>query len=199
VQHQAAPAVWFDDAARSRIIRAARGRRDRDDFVALERRLSLNDEASMRVTLVRSALLVAGGIMSGTVAMAQAGRSYIGPHLAYHFDIEEPAIGAQVGIPLSYVLDVYPSFDYYLVDSGSLWALNIDLKFRGSSGIYVGGGLNVTDRDLPNGVERSDKGLNLLAGFESRSGQVNPYFEGRVTVDDGSTFQVAVGLNFLLR
>src|ERR1041385_2220080 len=36
--------------------------------------------------------------------------------------------GPQLFWPISSVIDLYPSFDYIFVPSGSAWALNLDLK-----------------------------------------------------------------------
>src|SRR5881227_403734 len=37
-------------------------------------------------------------------------------------------LGAQLSWPLTPDLALYPTFDYYFVSAGSLWALNFDLK-----------------------------------------------------------------------
>jgi hypothetical protein len=115
--------------------------------------------------------------------------------------VEEIAIGAQFSAPIANFLEFYPSFDYFLVDEGSLWAVNLDAKFRiagaGLDWLYLGGGLNVT-RFSRDGDGENDTGLNLLAGFETLAGRVHPFGEVRFTLSDGSTAQFAFGLNFTL-
>ena len=137
---------------------------------------------------------------TGPVA-AQTHRSHFGPHISYNFDVEEIAIGAQFSAPVSNFLEFYPSFDIFLVDAGSLWAFNADLKLRvaGQSleWLYLGGGLNLT-RASHGGFSNSDAGLNLFAGFETLAGRVHPFGELRVIVADGSSAQFGFGLNFTL-
>jgi hypothetical protein len=132
---------------------------------------------------------------------AQTNRLHLGPHFGYNFDIEELGVGPQLSVPVARHLEFYPSFDWYFVSPGNLFALNADLKYRlaseNLSWLYVGGGLNIT-RASAAGASTTDAGVNLLAGVESLRGTVHPYGELRLTVGDGSTAQIAVGLNFTL-
>ena len=135
------------------------------------------------------------------IAKAQ-GPTHIGPHIAYHFDAKNMGVGAQLTMPIARQLEFYPSFDYYFVSPGSLWAFNADVKYRPAlSGttdwLYLGTGLNLAHASV-SGASATDAGLNLIAGAESRMGNVHPYGELRFTVGDGSTAQIAVGLNFSL-
>jgi hypothetical protein len=134
-------------------------------------------------------------------AHAQTNRLHLGPHFSYNFDLNELGIGPQLSVPVARHLEFYPSFDFYFVDPGSFIALNADLKYRLASEnlawLYVGGGLNVT-RAATSGASNTNAGVNLLAGAESLRGTVHPYGELRLTVGDGSTAQIAVGLNFTL-
>ncbi|HEY2805393.1 MAG TPA: hypothetical protein VGI92_05990 [Gemmatimonadales bacterium] len=133
---------------------------------------------------------------------AQAPRFHLGPHLSYNFDAKVIGIGPQLSIPVASHLEFYPSFEYFFVNSGSLWGLNADLKYRLPAGkwswVYLGGGPNLTRSSIAN-ISHTDSHLGLLAGFESRHGRVHPYAEFRALVGHGSTSQVAVGLNFTLR
>lgn len=148
--------------------------------------------------------VIAAGALFGVAAGAEAqtSRSHLGPRVSYNFDAEEFGIGAQLGVPVGRRLEFYPSFDYYFVDPGNLWALNADLKYRisgtkSAEWLYVGAGLNFTG--FSNGpVDDTDVGANLLAGVEPLRGRVHPFAEGRLTLGDGSTFQISAGLNFTL-
>jgi hypothetical protein len=116
-----------------------------------------------------------------------------GPHLGYNFDVKDLLLGAQVSWPISPRVDLYPTFDYYFVDPGSLWALNFDLKYRPPTryGVwYVGGGLN-----LLHATGGSDTNLNLLTGLEGRRGRSRPYVEAKFILGDGSSFQVVGGFS----
>jgi len=158
----------------------------------------------MQSVRTRTALAVATALLLGTVgsAEAQTSRLHIGPHVAYTFDAEELGLGGQFSLPLGQRLEFYPSFDVYFVDPGSFWALNADIKYRASSGgtldwLYLGTGLNLANRSV-NGNSNTDAGLNLIVGLESLKGWIHPFAEGRLTVGDESTFQIAGGLNFTL-
>ena len=135
------------------------------------------------------------------VARAQSGSWHLGPHVAYNFDAKNLGVGAQFTMPVARQLEFYPSFDYYFVSPGSLWALNADLKYRpaiqSTDWLYLGAGLNIA-RASAGGFSNTNAGLNLIAGGESRAGNMHPYGEFRVTVGNGSTAQIAVGLNFTL-
>jgi hypothetical protein len=150
-------------------------------------------------TLLRVTLVVLLLAVTASTADAQRRRSVAapgpryGPHLGYNFDADALLLGAQVSWPLSPRVDLYPTFDYYFVDPGSLWALNLDLKYRPPTryGVwYVGGGLN-----LLHATGGSDTNLNLLTGLEGRRGRTRPYVEAKFILGDGSSFQLVGGFS----
>jgi hypothetical protein len=150
-----------------------------------------------------------GGIITGAVLLLAAGAPlaaqtrnlHIGPHVAYNFDVEKVAVGAQFSVPLFHRVEFYPSFDYYFVDEGSLWALNGDLKYRvfpdRPRWLYVGAGINVARASFGNASD-TEAGFNLLGGVESLRGRIHPFAEARLTLGDGSSFQLAGGINITL-
>lgn len=145
------------------------------------------------------ALAVSLSLGVSSAAAAQA-RSHFGPQVGYNFDYEAVVLGAQFSAPIGRHLEFYPSFNYFLVDAGTVWALSADLKYRvpmEGEWLYLGGGLNFTRAEF-GGASNTDTGLNLIAGIESRVGNIHPFGEFRLTVGDGSTAQLAGGLNFTL-
>jgi hypothetical protein len=150
-----------------------------------------------KLVVALAAVLTAG--VSGAV-QAQA-RSHFGPQIGYNFDYKELVIGAQFSAPVGRHLEFYPSFNYFAVNVGTAWALNADVKFRvpieGADWLYVAGGLNISVFSYT-GFSNTNAGLNLIGGIESRSGNIHPFGEFRITVGDGSTAQVVGGLNFTL-
>jgi hypothetical protein len=152
-----------------------------------------------RVAAVAPAFVLASAL-AGT-ADAQTNRLHLGPRVSYQFDLEKVGIGAQFGAPIARHLEFYPSFDYFFVDNGTFWNLNADLKYRVASEsvnwLYLGGGLNIA-RSGAGSVHDTRAGLNLFAGAESLKGRVHPFAELRFTANDGSTGQIAAGLNFTL-
>jgi hypothetical protein len=151
------------------------------------------------------AVLVAGlGAALALAAFPSTGaaqRPHFGLRAGYNFDFEEPAVGGHFAVPVARRLDFYPSLDVFLPESGTRMLFNGDLKYRFATASawepYLGGGLNVLYRRVA-GSGNSDLGANLLGGLETRVGVVHPFFEGRVVVQDNTSFQLAGGLNITL-
>ena len=133
-------------------------------------------------------------VSAAAVSRAAAQRSHFGLHGGYNFDLNEGLVGAQIHMPLTRSIELYPSFDYYLVDTGTRIGFNGDLKFRTpGTPLYFGGGLNVLRAS-----GSSDTGLNLFGGFETRYGRTHPYVEGRGLFHDNTSFQLLFGINITL-
>lgn len=144
--------------------------------------------------MFRRILTVVVLLAGAAVSRAAAQRSHFGVHGGYNFDVKEGLIGAQLHMPVSRSIEFYPSFDYYLVDAGSLVGFNADLKFLGrQTPLYFGGGLNILSSSA-----NSDTGFDLFGGFETRYGRTHPYIEGRFLFHDNSTFQLLFGINVTL-
>jgi hypothetical protein len=123
----------------------------------------------------------------------------VGGHLGYNFgDVDDLLIGAQLSWGVTPRLALYPSFDYYFIDPGSLWSLNLDLKLRPSRTrfLYLGGGLNISQFSEGD-ASSSDTGVNLLVGLEAPRRRSAPYVEAKIIVGDESSFQLVGG--FYLR
>jgi hypothetical protein len=151
---------------------------------------------------VRSVSTLAAILLaSASAARAQAHRMHIGPHFSYNFDADKFGLGAQFGTRVARQLEFYPSADVWFVSPGSLFALDADLKYRPGGEawdwLYLGGGLNLTHASA-GGASSTTAGVNLIAGAESLTRQAHPFGEIRLTVGDGSTAQVAFGVNFTL-
>lgn len=117
-----------------------------------------------------------------------------GAHIGYSFDSDDMLLGAQASLPISPSLDFYPTFDYYFVNANTVWALNLDLKFRPATRNrvwYVGGGLNFL-----HGGGGTDTHLNLLTGLEARRGSTRPYVEGKFILGGNTLFQLVAGLSW---
>jgi hypothetical protein len=145
------------------------------------------------MTWSRLVLAVTGLVLSATVPAA-AQHAHLGIRAGVDLDRDDALIGAQLTVPLGGRVELYPSFDYYFVESGSLVGLSIDLKFRAVGGVaplYLGGGLNF----LRNGGG-GDTGADLFAGLEGRGGAVHPFLEFRVLLHDNTSSQLMVGLNW---
>jgi hypothetical protein len=141
---------------------------------------------------------VASVLWSGTAAAQSQNTTRVGSYLAYHFDVRDPGVGAQLDVPVTPRLTLYPSGGVFLVDQGSLWGVNADVKYWVTSPLYVGGGLNIMQRSLA-GTGRTDTGVNLLTGLEGHMGwRLHPFAEGRVILNEGSAFLLGAGLRVAL-
>lgn len=144
--------------------------------------------------------VVFASAFAGT-AQAQTNRLHIGPRVSYQFDLEKIGVGAQFSAPIARHLEFYPSVDYFFVSEGSFWSLNADLKYRIAAAsvqwLYLGAGLNLA-RASGGGASDTQAGFNGFVGVESLKGRVHPFGEFRFTVGDGSTAQIAAGLNITL-
>lgn len=144
----------------------------------------------IRRILTAVALLVC----AASVTRAEAQRSHFGLRGGYNFDIEEGSLGAQLHLPLSSSIELYPSFDYYFVSTGNLLGLSGDLKVRTPGApLYFGGGLNVLTGD-----GNSDTGFDLFGGVETRYGQTHPFVEARALFHGSSSLQLLFGFNVTL-
>ena len=129
------------------------------------------------------------------------GRSHLGAHLGINTDFEDVYLGAHGTFFLSRYLELYPSFDVYFPDDGTLLGFNGDFKFliptNSGFGFYAGPGLGILYQSFDDDDDTS-VGLNLFGGIESRRGQVHPFLEARTLIHDNTSFQLAFGLNFTL-
>lgn len=137
----------------------------------------------------------------GGRAVVVSSAKRVGGHLGYNFDVDELLLGAQASLPITERVDLYPSFDWDFVDVGTLWNLNVDLKYTPPSprGVwYVGLGWNLLHRSV-NNVSNTNSSLNLLSGLEGRRGPIRPYVEAKATIGDNPFVQVVGGLSWVLR
>lgn len=143
--------------------------------------------------------LLAALLVAAVAPVAAAQRAHLGFRAGYNFDRDDALLGAQVLIPLASMVELYPSFDYYMTDAGSATGFNVDLKVRtaGTSAMYVGGGLNMM-RIGGGGTSNMNTGGNLFVGLESRLGQTHPFFEVRGLLHEQSSVQIVGGFNFTI-
>jgi hypothetical protein len=151
---------------------------------------------------VRAALMALGMAVGLVASMeAQTHRMHIGPRLSFDFDAEEIGIGAQIGIPIGRRVELYPSFDYFFVDPGTLWSVNADVKARifgeRLEWLYTGAGLALERIDL-GPFDDTDPGVNVFVGAETLRGRIHPFAEARLRFADRNSFILAAGLNFTL-
>lgn len=165
----------------------------------------------MKLVAIRIVIALVGIIVVAAPAQAQrrrmrggravlVGRSpEVGAHLGYNFDLDETAIGAQASFPVEPSIDFYPSFDYYTVSNGTVWALNFDLRWRPPSTYgawYVGTGLDLLHSSGGTGTSDTKAHLNVLGGVEGQARGFRPFAEARLILGNGSQFQIVGGVSF---
>lgn len=152
------------------------------------------------VLLTVVATLLARGADAQRRAAGGLDAARVGPHLGYNFDADALTLGVQATLPLTARVDLYPSLDYYFVSPVTLWAINVDMKFRPptrTGAWYLGGGIDYLHTSAGGGS--GDVNLNFLGGLEARRRPLVPFVEGRLTLGSGSTFQIVGGINFRLQ
>jgi hypothetical protein len=120
--------------------------------------------------------------------------------MGYNFDADALTLGVQATLPVTTRIELYPSLDYYAISPGTLWAINMDVKFRPPTqlgALYVGGGIDYLHTSASGGS--GDVNLDFLGGWEVRRRSFVPYVEGRLILGSGSAFQIVGGLNFKLQ
>lgn len=152
----------------------------------------------IRAIAVGLALLV--GVSAA--AEAQSGPMQFGPRIGYNFEAEEFTIGAHFIKPLTSAIAFYPSFDYFLIDEGTMFGINADLRYQmpaeNLQWLYLGAGLGIT-RFSFEGSSNTDAGLNLIGGFQPvGSSRIKPFAEARLLIGDGSAFAVVGGISIPL-
>lgn len=143
-------------------------------------------------------LLALVAFPAGAQRVMNAGPRY-GAHAGYNFEKHLWSAGAQLFWPISSIVDLYPSFDYFFMSSGSAWALNVDVKAVSPSrdlSWYLGTGLAFYHSSVGGGTS-SATGVNLFTGLEGRSGRPLPYIEVRLTLAErGGALRIGGGLNW---
>lgn len=152
----------------------------------------------IRAVAVGLALLV--GVSAAVEA--QAGPLQFGPRVGYNFDAEEFSIGAHLIKPLTSAIAIYPSFDYFLIDVGTMLGINADLRYQmpaqNLQWLYLGAGVGFT-RFSFEGFSNTSTRLNMIGGFQPAGGsRIKPFAEARLAVGDGSTFGVFGGISIPL-
>lgn len=169
-----------------------------------------------RATIATTAAILAALVMSSTAVaqvkatgFAQSNRPELGPQIGYGSDHTKFYIGAQFAYPIVNRLDIYPQFQYYFPgDNVTFWSFSGNVRYWPklnikNSGLYAGGGLDITHGsvDVPGfgSVGNTDVGLSLLGGWQFYTqSKLFPFGQVRVIIGDGSRVELGGGINFRL-
>lgn len=87
-------------------------------------------------------------------------------------DVKSWSWGVQARVPITDVLEIVPSGDYYVVDIGHQYQGNLDVvaNFGWTKSLYAGAGASLVHRDFGNSLAlaayRNKVGPNVLVGLE---------------------------------
>jgi hypothetical protein len=154
----------------------------------------------LRPFLPRAAVLAAlMTVLPVSGAGAQA-TTHVGMRIGYNFDFDEVLFGANLTVPMTSHIEFYPSLEIYAPESGNRLGFNGDVKVmlprRSALGpqLYAGGGLGIVNVNQGD-VSKTDIGVNLLFGIESRVGWMHPYAEGKILLYDDTQIALIGGVN----
>jgi hypothetical protein len=150
--------------------------------------------------------LVAAGLVAvcAIFAMPAPGSAddvMVGGRVGYYSEVEEPFVGAELLVPVSGAFYFNPNFEYVFVEDLNYMTFNADfhydLPMSGRTMVWLGAGLGLVRLDFegPDNSE-TDAAANFLAGLGWRTGNVVPYFQGKVIAKDDTEFSIGFGLRF---
>lgn len=137
-------------------------------------------------------------------AAAQSGGRdwYFGIRGGAYFDADEPFVGAELLFPLTNDIWFNPNVEWVFVDNADLASVNADVHFDLPTGpsysFWIGGGLGLRYLDPDGPLDGDwDAGVNALAGLGFGHGQVIPYVQAKLFINDSDTeFILGGGLRF---
>ena len=143
--------------------------------------------------------LAVGAVLVSAPALANVD---FGGRAGAYTDETRAFFGAELLTPLDHARTWYanPNVEFALSDESDVTSVNGDFHYdfdtHGRYAVWAGGGPAVLFIDREFSDDDSDIGLNLLAGFGKKRGDVRPYFQGKYVVADDSTAVFAVGVRF---
>lgn len=142
---------------------------------------------------------------------AQGRDMLLGPRAGFGTSDFDFFIGAQFALPVANRFDIYPSFDFYFPGNNvDAWSLDGTMRYwpklnMRNSGLYVGGGLNIThvsvNVNTPFGNfsgSSTEAGLSLLSGWDFKSVNPRPFAQIRIVIGDADRVDFGGGINFRL-
>lgn len=150
-----------------------------------------------------------------TLAPQQSARPLLGPQIGVATNSLGFFIGAQFAYPVANQIDIYPSFQYYFPSNGyggfggvniTVWSLNAEGRYwpklnMANSGLYVGGGLNITHVGVSVGGiggSNTDAGLGLLGGWDFKAVNWRPFAQLHIVIGNADRIEFGGGVNFKL-
>jgi len=159
-------------------------------------------------------LLSTPAVAQRSTTFAQGHQALVGPQIGFASNNLNFYIGAQFSLPVADRIDVYPSFDYYFPSNSygafgvsvTVWGINAEGRYwpklnMANSGLYVGGGVNITHVSVSAGglgASSTDAGLGLLGGWDFKSVSWHPYAQIHAVIGNANRIELGGGVNFKL-
>ena len=152
--------------------------------------------ATLAVSSVAAAQVKATGF-------AQSNHAELGPQIGYGSNDTKFYIGAQFAYPIVNRLDIYPQLQYYFPGhSVHIWSISGNVRYWPklnikNSGLYAGGGLDISHASARGVSGSTNAGLSLLGGWQfwTNSGAL-PFGQVRVVIGDADRVELGAGINF---
>lgn len=163
---------------------------------------------TLTFTTLAAVLIASAGSAQGRSQTFDQGRSMLlGPRAGFATNDLDFFIGAQFALPVANRFDIYPSFDYYFPGGNvDVWSLDGTMRYWPklnvrNSGLYVGGGLNITHVSVdvgPFSGSTTEAGLSLLSGWDFKAVKPRPFVQIRLVIGDADRVDFGGGINFRL-
>ena len=157
-----------------------------------------------RTALSTLALVLLSSLATPSLVQADAS---LGPHLGINFDWDDPLIGLEARFDTARLgnsanLQLSPSFSFYLVNDVTILNFSFLVPFEfiiqnSSLRPFVAPGLGIFFFDFE-GHSNTDAKLALVGGLLFDLESVEPFFEMRAFVIDGSLVELVGGVLFKL-
>ena len=162
--------------------------------------------AMSRIPATRSAvrIVLAAALLAGAIGVLGTRTAVAGPvginGYGGWYDGETLMLGGGALIGLAGIT-VNPNFEYYFVDSGTAYSLNVDgtmtvIPAAVASG-WLGAGMGFATVDPEVGNKNTETVFNLLAGAGLNAIPLKPYIQFKYVVQDGDDpVVVSIGARF---
>jgi hypothetical protein len=162
---------------------------------------------SIRFRPVLQLLAIAGAVVLASLVYAppaSAGDVDFGVRGGAYSDEDQAFLGGEVLFGMDSDQRWYgnPNVEHVFLDTGGLTTYSFDFHYDFTHGspytIWAGGGPTLIRRnfDVPDTLNTTEAGVNLLVGVGATQGKVRPYGQLKVIVSDDTEAVAGVGIRF---
>ncbi len=153
----------------------------------------------MKTTNMAIVALALAALLVGAWCGEAEAQTRFGVRGGVYMDRDEPFLGAHLSSALQKQWQFNPNFEYVLVERGSLFSINADLRYvlpsRSTTAFWVGSGLGISHFSFRD-FNQTDLGLNLITGVDFGRGPLTPFVQVKVMVLDETELVLGGGITF---